>query len=173
MSHQLINLNPDLKLLRDEGYDVEILTNYLMIKQVPYVNTSKEVKFGNLVSELSVAGDQTTAPKDHTVYFAGEHPCDKNGVVMSQIINQSAEKKLDHDLIVHHYFSSKPAGGSYKNHHEKMTTYAAIISSPAHAIDPTVTAKTFPVIETKEDESVFNYIDTASSRAEINVYPES
>lgn len=169
MSQQLINHNSDLKRLRDEGYDVEVKSNYLLIKQVPYVNSNKEIKLGTLVSELSVAGDLTTTPKDHTVYFSGEHPCDKNGVALTRIINQSAQKTLAHDLIVHHYFSSKPASGGYKDHYEKMATYVAIISSPAHSIDPSVTATIFPVIESKEDESVFNYIDTASSRAEINV----
>ena len=50
-----------------------------------------------------------------------------------------------------------------------MTTYVAIISSPAQSIDPNVTARIFPVIESQEEESVFNYVDTASGRAEINV----
>lgn len=50
-----------------------------------------------------------------------------------------------------------------------MTTYVAIISSPAKSIDPKVTAKTFPIIESKETEAIFNYVDTASSRAEINI----
>ena len=70
MSQQLINHNSDLKRLRDEGYDVEVKSNYLLIKQVPYVNSNKEIKLGTLVSELSVAGDLTTTPKDHTVYFS-------------------------------------------------------------------------------------------------------
>jgi hypothetical protein len=50
-----------------------------------------------------------------------------------------------------------------------MTTYAAILSGPAQIIDPKVDARTYPIIEPTEDESVFNYIDTASSRAEINL----
>ncbi|HEY5498234.1 MAG TPA: ThiF family adenylyltransferase, partial [Syntrophales bacterium] len=66
-----------------------------------------------------------------------------------------------------HSFSSKPREG-YKNYYEKMTTYAAIISNQAQSIDPNVTATTFPVIETEESESIFNYFDTASSRAEID-----
>ncbi|MBI4825777.1 MAG: M48 family metalloprotease [Nitrospirae bacterium] len=142
MSQQLINRNSDLKRLRDEGYDVEVRSNHLLVKQVPYVNSIKEIKFGILVSELNVAGDMTTTPKDHTVYFSGEHPCDKNGVAMTKIINQSVQKSLGHDLIVHHYFSSKPSSGCYKDHYEKMATYVAIISSPAHSIDPSVTANT-------------------------------
>src|SRR5208283_2007647 len=55
----------------------------------------------------------------------------------------------------------------YKDHYEKMTTYAAIISNPARTIDPHATAQTFPVIEAEDEDSVFHYLDTASSRAEI------
>lgn len=169
MSQQLISHNPDLKRLRDEGYDVEVRASYLLVRHVPYVNSNKEVKFGMLVSELSVAGDLTIMPKNHTVYFSGEYPCDKNGTPLTRIVNESIQKTLDNDLIVHHYFSSKPTSGAYKDHYEKMVTYVTIVSSPAHSIDSTVTAKTFPVIESKADESVFQYVDTASSRAEINV----
>ena len=50
-----------------------------------------------------------------------------------------------------------------------MTAYVAIFLSHAHAMDPNVTAQTFPVITTEQDESIFKYIDTASSRAGINI----
>jgi hypothetical protein len=42
-----------------------------------------------------------------------------------------------------------------------MTTYAAILSSHAEAIDPTATARTWRVLEAEDPASVFNYIDTA------------
>lgn len=167
MSQQLINHSGDLKRLRDEGYDVEVKSNYLLIKHVPYVNSGKEIKFGILVSDLSLAGDVTTKPGTHVAYFSGEHPCNKDGSKMEKIVNQSVQKTLGPDLVVHHSFSSKPQGG-YTDYYEKMTTYVAIISGPALSINPNVTAKTFPVIEADEGKSVFNYLDTAASRAEIN-----
>jgi len=168
MSQQLINLSSDLTHLRDEGYDVEVRLNHLLIKHVPYVNSNKEIKFGILVSELDLVGNVTTQPSTHVVHFAGDHPCNTDGSEMVKIKHQSAQKSLDRDLVIHHSFSSKPCGG-YNDYYEKMTTYVAIISSPAQSIDPNVTARTFPVIESEEDESVFNYIDTASSRAGVNV----
>lgn len=167
MLQQLINHSNDLKHLRDEGYDVEIKSNYLLIRHVPYVNSAKEIRFGTLVAELTLAGDLTTKPHTHVAYFIGEHPCNKDGSKMVKIQHQSMEKTLDRDLVVHHSFSSKPSGG-YKDYYDKMTTYVAIISSPANSIDSNVTARTFPVILSEDGESVFNYIDTASSRAEIN-----
>lgn len=167
MSQQLINHSKDLKLLRNEGYDVEVQSNYLLIKHVPYVNSARKIQFGTLVTELTLAGDLTTKPHTHVVHFIGEHPCNKDGSKMVAIEHQSVEKILDRDLVVQHSFSSKPSGG-YKDYYDKMTTYVAIISSPANSIDPNVTARTFPVILSELGESVFKYIDTASSRAEIN-----
>jgi tRNA A37 threonylcarbamoyladenosine dehydratase len=168
MSQQLISHNPDLKKLRDEGFEVEIRSNYLVVTNIPYVNSKKEIKYGVLVSELSLAGDGTIAPSTHVAYFAGEYPCDRNGVEIGQIRHQTQDTRIDETLTVNHSFSSKPTAG-YKDYYEKMTTYIAIISSPAESIDTKVTAKTFPVLETQANESPFKYIDTASSRAEINI----
>lgn len=167
MSQQLINRSSDLKRLRDEGYDIKIKSNYLILDHVPYVNSKREIRFGTLVSELNLAGDVTTVPNTHVVYFSGEHPCNQDGSKMVKIHHQSIEKALDHNLVVQHSFSSKPSSG-YKDYYHKMTTYAAIISSPSCAIDSGVTAKIFPAILPDEVECVFNYIDTASSRSEIN-----
>src|SRR5205814_2083057 len=49
----------------------------------------------------------------------------------------------------------------------KMTTYATILSSQAEAIDPAVTARANRFVEPPEDESVFHYLDTASSKAGV------
>lgn len=168
MSQQLINHSPDLKRLRDEGYDIETSGSYLLVKHIPYMNSAKEVKIGMLVSELSLAGDVTIKPKNHVAYFAGDYPCNKDGSEIVKIRHQSQRQELDRELVVNHSFSSKPPEG-YKDYYHKMTTYVAIISSPAQSLDPNVTAMTFPTIESKEEESVFNYIDTASSRAEITL----
>lgn len=168
MSQQLISRSTDLKRLRDEGYDIEIRSNHLLLKQIPYVNSRKEVCFGILASELTIAGDVASAPASHVVFFAGEYPCNRDGSAIEQIRHQSGEQQRGEDLIVNHSFSSKPPNGGYKDYHEKMTTYAAIIANPARAIDPTVSPKPFPVIEPSDTDSVFNYVDTASSRAGID-----
>ncbi|MEC4813349.1 MAG: ThiF family adenylyltransferase [Scytonema sp. PMC 1069.18] len=168
MSQQLINHSFDLLRMRNEGYDIEVRSNYLIVKNVPYVNSNKEIKLGTLVSELSLAGDITVTPGTHVAYFSGDHPCNKDGSEISKIKHNSNHQQLAQNLVVHHSFSSKPLNGNYKDYYEKMTTYIAIISSPAQSLDSGVTAKTFPLIESREEESVFNYIDTASTRAGIN-----
>jgi hypothetical protein len=170
MSQQLISRNADLKLLRDEGYGIEVKERkYLLIHSVPYVNAQREIKSGTLVSELRLAGDNTTPPDSHVAYFIGEHPCYADGSPIRQI-QHSGRQSLNNELVVDHSFSAKPKPeDKYRNYHHKMETYVAIISGPAQKIDPAATAKTFPVIECSEDESVFKYADTASSRAGIDV----
>jgi hypothetical protein len=171
MSQQPISHSPDLKRLRDEGYDLRIRSGYLLVKDVPYVNSSKEVKRGTLVSVLILAGDVTAQPDNHVAYFAGDHPCREDGREIEQIKNQSSKLTLADDVVVDHTFSAKPKpADNYEDYYAKVTTYVAILSGPAQIIDPKVTAQTFPVIEpgTADEETVFNYIDTASSRAEIS-----
>lgn len=166
MSQQLISHSRDLKKLRDHGYDIEIRSGFLLVKDVPYVSRDK-VKRGVLVSELTTAGSVTAAPGSHVAMLIGDYPCDKNGNPLERI-RHSGRQQLAGNLIVDHSFSSKPAAGRmYRDYYEKMTTYVAILAAHAQAIDPHATARTHPVITPDETESVFNYQDSASSRAGI------
>ncbi len=168
MSQQLIDRSPDLKRLRDEGYDVEVRAGFLLIKSVPYVNTKREIARGTLVSTLALAGDVTTTPDTHVVHFIGEQPCRIDGSEINTIAHAKGRNPLDRDLTVDRAFSNKPNDG-YKDYYHKMTRYIAIISGPAQSLDPTATAQVFPVVTSAEEETVFQYVDTASSRAEIMV----
>lgn len=172
MSQRPISLSPDLTKLRNEGFDLEIRAGYLLVKDVPYVNAAREVKRGILVSKLTLAGDMTARPDDHVAYFAGEHPCLSDGNEIVKIKHGSSQQTLGEGVVVQHSFSAKPKPlDHYPDYHAKVITYVAILSGPALEIDPAVTAKTFPVVlaDTDEPDSIFNYTDTASSRAQIGV----
>ena len=69
-------------------------------------------------------------------------------------------------MNIHHRFSCKPDGG-YPDYYQKMTTYTNILSGHAQRINPSASAQSFNIVETQDQESVFRYFDTASSRAEI------
>ena len=74
MSLQLISRNADLQALRNEGFDVYVKGSYLAMRSVPYVNAKKEVLRGALVSELSLAGDDTVSTDaDAMALVAIEH----------------------------------------------------------------------------------------------------
>jgi tRNA A37 threonylcarbamoyladenosine dehydratase len=166
MLQQLINHSPDIKQLWDEGLVLEFRENHLLIHDIPYLNSKKEIKYGTLVSTLNFNINKTCKPETHVVYFIGEEPCDKNGGALISIINSKGKIKLTEKLTVNFLFSSKPKGG-YQNYFEKMMTYAIILSSPAKSIDETVTEKKHRIIESVDSNSVFNYSDTNSSRAVI------
>ncbi len=166
MSRSLISRSQDLKRLEQDGYEVEVRSGHLLLNHVPYVTEDRSIKWGTLVSELTLAGDVTTRPSTHVVMFAGDMPCDREGKPLVQILNSSARQQLGEGLVVHHRFSSKPREG-YTDYHHKMTTYESIISAPAQAIDPIVSSRTFAVLKSEDGDSVFRYIDTASSHARI------
>lgn len=169
MSRLLIARSPDLQRLRNEGFDLEIRAGYLMVKDVPYVNASREIKRGVLISVLELNGDQTTRPGNHVVMWTGEHPCHHDGRIISAITNPSQSQDLGNDIRADFTFSAKAA---YRDYHHKMTTYIGRITGEAQVVDPTATANTFPVIETEEEESVFRYLDTATSRVGIGALNE-
>lgn len=168
MLPSLISRNPDLQRLRDEGYEISIRSGHLLMAHVPYVTSRRQVAYGTLVSTLSLDADRTIAPQDHQAHFIGDAPCRRDGSAMSQIINVVQTRSIGSDLEVNVSFSSKPRSGSYADYYEKMTTYAAIIASQAQSIDPSVTAQTGRALPSEgEEDTVFHYVDTASTRAGI------
>ncbi len=142
MQQQLISLNADLSQLESEGYDLMVNGGYLVVRQIPYVTPAKKVSFGTLVCALTYASpSRISPPSDHTIYFCGEAPCDSNGAQLDSIINNSQRQQLTTEILVTHYFSSKPLSGNYPNYFEKIRTYAEILSIHAKMIDNTVTTK--------------------------------
>jgi hypothetical protein len=168
MSHQLIDHSPDLKKLRDEGYEVEVCGGYLLVHHIPYVNASKEVKYGTLVSTLTLSGTRTVRPDNHVIYFIGEHPCNNDGSIIKGIQNASCNQTFTNGITINHTFSNKPLDG-YNDYYQKVARYTEMISNPAKSLDKTVTAKTFKVLLDNDEKAVFQYLDTNSSRANINM----
>lgn len=169
MSQQLINHSPDLKRLRDEGYEIEVRGGYLLIHHIPYMNSAKEIQYGILVSTLTLSSsERTTTPDNHVIYFIGDDPCEIDGSYITSIQNNPLPTVLNHEITVSKTFSNKPPSG-YPDYYEKVTRYVTLISGPAKYTDSTVTAKTFKVIEDSSNETVFQYIDTNSSRANIEL----
>lgn len=168
MLDKLISHSSDIKKLRDEGYEVEIIGNYLLVHSIPYLNAKKEIVKGTLVTNVSIANNSVTKPNTHVIHFKGDLPCNVDGSVISQIQNASTTKTLAEGVIINHTFSNRPANG-YLDYYEKLTKYVKIITAPAKYIDSNVTARTYKVLEPIEQDSVLNYMDTNSSKSEIDI----
>lgn len=170
MSRALFSHNPDLKLLLDEGYFIQQQGGHLVMREVPYVDSSRKVRTGILISSLTLAGDKTQKPDTHVVHWDGDFPCNADGSPIQGIKHQEGNFDLGHGAKAKFSFSSKPEGG-YLDYHHKMTSYANIIAGPAAVLKPGVTARTFREPE-EEENSVFNYIETASDRVGIGLLTE-
>lgn len=163
-----LSLSPDLKQLRDEGYEVRVTgAGHLVISHVPYIGADRKIAYGELVSTLNIAGDIVQYTGDHIAFFVGGVPSDRDGAPLTKIIHQSnLNQSLEADLVAAVSLSSKPNTG-YTNYHHKMTTYVGMISMHAQSIDPSVTAITHPPVEEDDLAGPFEYLDSASSRAGI------
>lgn len=163
MYPQLLSHSPDLARLLNEGYEVEIKENYLFIHNVPYVNQRKEIQRGTFVSTLNLANKKAIQPETHVISFKGDFPCDKNGNPLENIRHQT-QNEIKAGFTTNHSFSNKPPDG-FKDYYEKVTSYIHIVSAPAFSLDKSATAKNFKPIKYSDDESVFNYFDSNSSRS--------
>jgi hypothetical protein len=167
MSRRPIDRSPELKSLRDKGFDIEVVDGYLLMHDVPYVNDKREVKRGVLIAALELTDDVARPPSDHQAKWAGECPCNEDGSIMQGLGPSAISMKIaSHEVKWSFSCKPKPAD-KYDGFFHKMSHYAAKISGPAQAIDPTVTAQNFKPRQPDPEDSVFLYEDTASSRADI------
>jgi hypothetical protein len=171
LSARLISLNPDLTRLRRDGYDIRVRKGYLVVLNVPYVAAGPVVKHGTMGCALDLEADMTKRPSQHWVVFAGDQPCDAAGNPLDRILAGGANADLGDGITATHTLSTKPQpSGRYDDFHHKIKQYAGILAGYAVQIDPSVTATPFnPVPPDIEEDTVFNYVDSASSRAEITV----
>lgn len=168
MSPRPIVLDPDIRHLQQEGYEVEVLNGHLLVHSVPYVNAQRAVLRGIVVTNLSGNVGELGPPGDHQVWFVGEYPCHHTGAPIEVIRHTSETLPLWPGFEAQHRFSNKPYGASgYPDYYSKMKNYISIISNEAREIDPDATPCTFKVIVSIEEDSVFRYWDSASSRANI------
>ncbi|MGN5478203.1 DUF6791 domain-containing protein [Cupriavidus basilensis] len=128
MSRELFNRNPDLARLRTEGYFVQIQGGFLVMREVPYVDSNRHVRTGTLVSSLDLAGDTTIKPQTHVIHWDGEFPCQADGTPLQGIAHQSQAMDLGHGVSAKHSFSSRPPDG-YFDYYAKMSTYATMLGA--------------------------------------------
>ncbi len=169
MSLPLISRSPDLKELHLAGFVIEVRSGFLVVDQVPYLDSNGTVQRGTLYCALELAGDQTAQPSDHTLLFEGGLPHRADGRPLS-IIASSGRQNPARGVRADHYFSRKPTdnGNRYRDYSHKVTTYVSLLEREAQLVDPGVTARAnAPVPVADDEDSVFVYRDTASPRAGI------
>jgi len=170
MSAALISLDPYLKRLGDEGFEIEVANTNLVVRSIPYVASDGTLARGVLTCALSIdaaTGLTSTPQTDHTMYFAGGTPCHRDGSPMSNIIHNSAKQRCG-ELDVDHYLSSKPeVTHRYENLYDKVVAYERLIGGAARSLDNTANARTYARGMVVNDDSPFAIPDSASARYRI------
>ena len=167
MSIKQTVLNPSVQRLIEDGFEIDIQRQHLLVHSIPYLNQSCEVKLATLVCPFVENGEIETQPQDHTMYFKGEYPHDATGKEMSEVVNSERKIILFDDFNVDYYLSNKPNGQSFTNFYDKVVHYHTLFVSQARVIDANADGRTGVVHGQRDERSVFHYPDTASSRVGI------
>lgn len=164
MLHRQINPSKDLQKLANDGYEVETKNSFILIHNIPYLDSDCNILYGTLISNVSYNNKQKP---NHVIHFEGKYPCNKDGSPILQIQHQQGNFNLGNGISANFAFSNKPSNG-YDDYYHKFTQYIRIISSPAESVDRNVTARNFKPLIAENEVSVLRYLDTNSSRSEIN-----
>lgn len=169
MFQTLLSHNDDLKRLVEKGYAVGFDSNYLVIRDVPYLDNHGQLHVGAIVTKLKFIDKERIEQEDHQIFFAGEIPHNKDGMPIPNLGGGTTNLPLSDeckDVVVQRSFSNKPrVTGRFADFFEKIESYVRIISGPAMAVH-NVSPYTYRTVETVPD-SVFKLHDTLTSRAEI------
>lgn len=165
MYTRLVNHNQDIERLVKKGYAVSFDSSYLVIRDIPYVDGDKKLQWGAIVSKMIFVDENHVKIENHVVFFCGSHPCELDGNPIKNLGGGATTLTLKSpDLVVQRTFSNKPAGG-FRDFFDKIESYVTIISGPASELFG-VSSLTFRSVDINE-ESVFKFNDTLTSRAEI------
>lgn len=169
MSSRPIDPDLGLKRLTDDGFRIEVRDQHLLLHDVPYVTSSRQISRGALICTYLTSGNTVLPPDNHQVWWTGEYPCLANGTPIEQIRNEDQAKELFPGCSISHRFSNKPDGiGAFPDYYSKLLHYVLLIQSQAQAIDPDIDARGVPQNAlVAQTSSPFAYPDTASARASI------
>jgi hypothetical protein len=161
--------NESVRRLIADGYEVDISQQHILVRSVPFVNAKREVELGTLVSQFTEIEEPGRKLNDHTLWFQGGTPCTADGKPIRQLTLDDPPQTLFGTFKVHHRFSNKPAPAEAfpANYYDKMVHYVDLLVAQARVIDPNADARTGIVIESREDDPIFRYPDSASARAGI------
>lgn len=170
MFHQLVSRNEDLQRLVEKGYAVAFDSNYLVVRDIPYLDSDGKLQIGAIVTKLEFIDQERVTQTDHQVFFAGSVPYGLDGKPIPNLgggPTQLALSEASKDVVVQRSFSNKPTTtGKFQDFFDKIESYVAIISGPAielHKANP----YTFRIADEVVEDSVFKFHDTLTSRAEI------
>lgn len=171
MFQTLVSHNDDIKHLVEKGYAVAFDSNYLIVRDIPYLDNNQKLQIGAIVAKLVFTDQNHVKQTDHQVLFAGSVPHGLDGKPIPNLGCRGATLPLSDaskDVVVQWAFSNKPRKtGKFEDFFEKIESYVGIISGPAMALHQEATPYTFHAVKEVVANNIFKIHDTLTSRAEI------
>jgi len=141
---RLVSHNDDIRRLVEKGYAVAFDSNYLIIRDVPYLDNGRRLQTGAIVAKLVFVDKDNVIQDDHQIFFAGSVPHGLDGNPIPNLgggVTVLALGENCADVVVQRSFSNKPrtATGQFPDFYEKIESYVGIISGPAmelHSANP-------------------------------------
>jgi ThiF family len=168
---ELVSRNPFISELEDEGYDLDFINGYFVIKGLPYLNESTQLAHGDWASPVDLTNWVLDPPKDHQAWFRGSRPHDQHKRQL-RLGGGPSKVKVADDFETDHSFSYKlvEAGQMrlYRSFEEKVRTYLDTITAPAMAAYPDATPFRGISVRAAQQGTPLRYPDTLSSRYHMN-----
>jgi len=70
----LVSRNDDIRRLVERGYAVTFDSNYLVVRDIPYLNAQKQLMWGAIATLLEFIDEGRVKQQNHQVSFAGGSP---------------------------------------------------------------------------------------------------
>lgn len=171
---KLVSRNQDIAKLVEKGYAITFDSGWMILRDIPYLDQQGALHWGAIATKLvPVDAAGLVIQEDHTILFAGSHPCGLDCQPIPAIdagLHQLELSSKCCDVVVQRRFSNKPrvAGTlqGFNSFFEKIESYVGIIAGPAMTAHG-ATPLTFKSVEDAPEPSVFRYQDSLTTKAEI------
>ena len=164
MSHALIARNDDLRQLKESGHSLRVIDGFLVVEDIPYIDSDGSLREASLLMQLELSADQTVQPSDHVAYWTGSFPFTTAGKKLEVLGESRHRQSLRDGTMLTYMFSARPEAGRYRDYQHKVETYIEIIVREARRKYHAATARRWRVERADGNQSPFKYIETASAR---------
>jgi len=157
--------SPDLKRLCQENFDICIVNNYLVVKNVPYIDQHGTTQFGCLCCPIEFNGNRAVTPKSHQAWFTGTVPHDENGNALETLSPVPCQLRICNAIVANFSFSWKVQDRGYEDYYELITTYYDHINESFSNTLENEQKKSTIKISQKNTLSPFKYGEEALNRS--------
>ena len=126
----LVNHNDDIRRLVEKGYAVAFDSNYMIVRDITYLDAERKLQIGAIVTKLVFIDENHVIQDDHQIFFAGSVPHNLDGTPIPNLgggATQLALGEASKDVVVQRSFSNKPRiAGKFQDFYEKIESLSLI-----------------------------------------------